>query len=99
MNNDAETFDGGAIYLLSFSQIILSPGAQLYFISNTGRYICIMIDYAVCIRTMYTVFPSMAQLDTMSHLPFEGTCVPSTSELHVLALLVSVEVVSIATLP
>ena len=37
-NNDAETFDGGAIYLLSFSHIVLSPGAKLHFINNTGRY-------------------------------------------------------------
>ena len=37
-NNDAETFDGGAIYLLSFSQIVLSPGAKLHFVNNTGRY-------------------------------------------------------------
>ena len=38
MNNNAETFDGGAIYLLSFSQIILNPGAQFHFYGNTGRY-------------------------------------------------------------
>ena len=38
MNNDAEAYDGGAIYLLSFSHIIMSPGGHLNFINNTGRY-------------------------------------------------------------
>ena len=37
MNNDAETFDGGALYLISFSQLILIPDAHLNFINNTGR--------------------------------------------------------------
>ena len=40
VDNDAETFDGGAIYLLSFSQFTLYPGAYLDFINNAGRYIC-----------------------------------------------------------
>ena len=39
MNNDAETFDGGAIYLLSFSQLTLYPGAYLDFTNNAGRYL------------------------------------------------------------
>ena len=38
MDNDVETFDGGAIYLLSFSQFTLYPGAYLDFINNAGRY-------------------------------------------------------------
>ena len=40
IKNDAEAYEGGAIYLLSSSQIILSPGAHVSFINNTGRYAC-----------------------------------------------------------
>ena len=42
MDNNVETFDGGAIYLLSFSQLILTPGGHLYFTNNTGRYVYFM---------------------------------------------------------
>ena len=38
VDNDAETFDGGAVYLLSFSQLTLHPGASLDFTNNAGRY-------------------------------------------------------------
>ena len=36
INNDAEGIDGGAIYMLTFSQMILNAGTHLKFISNTG---------------------------------------------------------------
>ena len=36
INNDAEGIDGGAIYMLTFSQMILNAGAHLKFINNTG---------------------------------------------------------------
>ena len=38
INNNAEGFDGGAIYMLTFSQMILYPGAHLRFANNTGGY-------------------------------------------------------------
>ena len=38
MNNNAEGFDGGDIYMLTFSQMILYPGAHLRFANNTGGY-------------------------------------------------------------
>lgn len=46
VDNDAKTFDGGAIYLLSFSQFTLYPGAYLDFTNNAGRYIIYMQMYA-----------------------------------------------------
>ena len=55
MNNDAEAYDGGAIYLLSFSQIVMRPGGHLNFVNNTGRYavstsICY---YNVCMQECF----------------------------------------------
>ena len=42
-NNDVEGFDGGAMYMLTFSQMTLNSGAQLEFVNNTGGYdICII---------------------------------------------------------
>ena len=38
INNNAEGFDGAAIYMLTFSQMTLYPGAHLRFINNTGGY-------------------------------------------------------------
>ena len=37
-NNNAKGFDGGALYMLTFSQITLNTGAHLEFINNTGGY-------------------------------------------------------------
>ena len=37
VDNDVGTFDGGALYLLSFSQLILLPEAHLNFSNNIGR--------------------------------------------------------------
>ena len=38
-NNNAEGFDGGALYMLTSSQITLNPGAHLDFVNNTGGYV------------------------------------------------------------
>ena len=37
-DNHAEGSDGGALYLLTSSQIMLSSGAHLEFVDNTGGY-------------------------------------------------------------
>lgn len=37
-NNNAKGFDGGALYMLTFSQITLATSAHLEFINNTGGY-------------------------------------------------------------
>ena len=37
-NNNAEGFDGGALYMLTSSQITVNTGAHLEFINNTGGY-------------------------------------------------------------
>jgi len=37
-NTDVEGFDGGAMYMLTFSQMTLNNGAQLDFTNNTGGY-------------------------------------------------------------
>ena len=43
-NNNAEGYDGGAIYLLTFSQMTLNDGVQLEFTNNTGGYDnCVMV--------------------------------------------------------
>ena len=39
INNNAEGIDGGAIYMLTFSQMMLNAGAHLKFINNTGGYV------------------------------------------------------------
>ena len=39
IHNNAEGIDGGAIYMLTFSQMILNAGAHLKFINNTGGYV------------------------------------------------------------
>ena len=38
IDNNVQKFDGGALYMTSFSQMILYDGANLNFINNTGRY-------------------------------------------------------------
>ena len=38
INNNVQKFDGGALYMTSFSQMILYDTADLNFINNTGRY-------------------------------------------------------------
>ena len=37
-NNHAESSDGGALHMLTSSQITLNSGAHLEFINNTGGY-------------------------------------------------------------
>ncbi|XP_065919889.1 uncharacterized protein [Dysidea avara] len=37
VDNDAGTFDGGAVHLLSLGQIVVNPGADLMFTNNSGR--------------------------------------------------------------
>ena len=37
-NNNGEDSDGGALYLLTSSQITLGTGAHLAFVNNTGGY-------------------------------------------------------------
>lgn len=37
-NNHAEGSDGGALYMLTSSQITLNDGAHLTFVNNTGGY-------------------------------------------------------------
>ena len=37
-SNNALGVDGGAVYLLSFSQLLLQNGLQLEFVNNIGRY-------------------------------------------------------------
>ena len=37
-NNNAEGYDGGALYMLTSSQITLNTGAHLEFVNNTGGY-------------------------------------------------------------
>ena len=44
INNTVD--DGGALYLLSFAQIILSSGTKMLFQGNRGRYIDTINDYA-----------------------------------------------------
>ena len=36
-SNNAVGFDGGAIYLLSYSQMLLHNDTHLEFVNNTGR--------------------------------------------------------------
>ena len=40
-SNNAIGFDGGAVYLLSFSQLLLENNTQLEFTNNTGRYVAV----------------------------------------------------------
>ena len=37
-NNNAEGSDGGALYMVTSSQITLNLGANLEFVNNTGGY-------------------------------------------------------------
>ena len=36
-DNNAESVDGGALYLTSYGQVVLQRGAQMNFIGNRGR--------------------------------------------------------------
>ena len=38
INNNAKGFDGGALYMLTSSQIILNNATHLEFVNNTGGY-------------------------------------------------------------
>ena len=42
MGNSIEGLNGGAIYLTSYSVMILSEGSTFNFINNTGRYVCVL---------------------------------------------------------
>ena len=46
-NNHAEDSDGGALYLLTSSQIMLKSGAHLEFVNNTGGYDITNYSYMV----------------------------------------------------
>ena len=37
-DNNAENVDGGALYLTSYSQVVLQRGAQMNFIGNRGSF-------------------------------------------------------------
>ena len=47
INNNAEGSDGGALYMLTSSQITLNSGAHLEFINNTGGYD--IINYSIIV--------------------------------------------------
>jgi len=51
MGNDAEGLAGGAMYLTSYTQVILSQGSTFDFINNTGRYILawLLFNYIHCV--------------------------------------------------
>ena len=38
IGNNAERFEGGALYISEFGQVKLYSGAQVDFINNTGRW-------------------------------------------------------------
>jgi len=42
IHNNAETVNGGAISLASFSQIFLNHGADINFVGNNGRYVLLV---------------------------------------------------------
>jgi len=42
IHNNADSVNGGAIVLISHSQIFLNHGATVDFIENIGRYVCII---------------------------------------------------------
>ena len=41
-SNNAVGFDGGAIYLLSYSQLLIQSDTQLEFVNNTGRSVLLI---------------------------------------------------------
>ena len=36
-NNNAENFDGGALYITSYGQIVMEKGSEMNFVGNKGR--------------------------------------------------------------
>ena len=45
MGNNAEGLAGGAMYLTSYTQVILFQGSTFDFINNTGRYVAMMYSF------------------------------------------------------
>ena len=37
-NNNAKGYDGGSLYMLTYSQVTLNTGTHLEFVNNTGGY-------------------------------------------------------------
>ena len=52
-NNHAEGSNGGALYLLTSSQIMLKSGAHLEFVNNTGGYDITNYSYMVVYVLVY----------------------------------------------
>jgi len=44
IHNNANSVNGGAIILISYSQIFLNHGANVDFIGNIGRYVCMYVS-------------------------------------------------------
>ena len=54
IHNNAEAVNGGAIILISFSQIFLYHGANIDFIGNTGKYVLYFVFLATYIQYVHT---------------------------------------------
>ena len=54
-NNHAEGSDGGALYLLTSSQIMLKSGAHLEFVNNTGGYDITNYIWWYCVTVLVTI--------------------------------------------
>ena len=59
-SNNAVGFDGGAIYLLSYSQLFLQNDTQLEFINNTGRSVLFNMYVLLYTHVSYNVSLCMA---------------------------------------
>ena len=55
ISNHAEGSDGGALYLLTFSQIMLSTGVHLEFVNNTGGYDIANYMWWCCVTVLVTI--------------------------------------------
>ena len=72
-NNDAKKNDGGALHLISFSQVFIEPKTHLDFVNNTGRYllVCVMCTHVTSNRMIFNCrfgAAVVAKFDTISSL-------------------------------
>ena len=65
LGNNAEGLSGGAMYLTSYTQVILFQGSTFDFINNTGRCVCACARACVC---MYLPSVMLIQYVFVSYL-------------------------------
>lgn len=80
-DNNSENVDGGALYLTSYSQVVLQRGAQMNFVGNRGSFGSAIVVEAqnvvnVLVRSTFNpqCFLRYGEFSTLSPLNWTEVC-------------------------